>query len=100
MKCKFEISPRPYQNRFGILEMNKKVTCSIAAMKKKYYVIGMFILVSITSYAQLPAAGDCIDAIRLCDQNQIYHYEANGPGAIDDANGANTLYCQNQTSAG
>ena len=58
----------------------------------------MFILVSITSYAQLPAAGDCIDAIRLCDQNQIYHYEANGPGAIDDANGALDLFCQSQTS--
>ena len=54
--------------------------------------------ISFISFAQLPSEGDCVDAIRLCDQDAIYHYEGIGPGAIDDANGAITLSCQSWTN--
>jgi hypothetical protein len=40
-----------------------------------------------------------MDAIWLCDQDVVYHYKVSGSGSIDDANGANSLFCQNQTSA-
>ena len=64
-----------------------------------FVVVYFFSLVPFIVGAQVPAAADCVDAIWLCDQDAVYHYEVSGSGSIDDANGANSLFCQNQTSA-
>lgn len=49
-------------------------------------------------YSQLTVAADCIDAYRICDATASYYFEANGPGIIDDSNGAMGLYCISNSS--
>jgi len=48
--------------------------------------------------AQIQAEADCPDAYTICDASQSYYFEVNGPGAIDDAYGSLTLFCQSNTS--
>jgi len=55
-------------------------------------------LCSNISNAQITAEPDCPTAYPICDASQPIYFEVNGPGTIDDANGATFLYCQNQTS--
>ena len=40
-----------------------------------FVVIYFFSLVPFFVGAQVPAAADCVDAIWLCDQDAVYHYE-------------------------
>ena len=75
----------------------------VPSLIKKYYdnkIKTLSFLVAFLFYnynfGQINTPEDCINAYRICNANQNYFFEVNGPGAIDDANGALGLYCLSQ----
>lgn len=68
-------------------------------MSTRYILCILLLMLSVLEIqAQITAEADCPDAYTICDASQSYYFEVNGPGAIDDAYGSLTLFCQSNTS--